>query len=241
MTDSRLLSELLAAVPDEPAFIDTRGVLLEQPELHGDREGCVAVRPGRRLLAAIGRPRAQAFAAALEDIHPEAELVAAGEAIAASRRHLGPEGDLAYLHSPGPGALRGRAADGPGVLLDPSARLDGFSAEIQHEIAALADRSPVGAVLVDGAPVAVCYAAVATERYWDVSIETLEGHRRRGYAEAAFHRLVPEMAARGLQPVWGALASNQASLSLAAKLGFERVGEIVVFSLARESRYDTPW
>jgi GNAT superfamily N-acetyltransferase len=232
MTDTRLLESLLAAVPDEPENIDTRGVLLEEPEIHGDAEGCVAVRPGRRLLVAIGRPCAQAFATALEDLDPEAELVAAGDAMAVSRLHLEMDGDLAYVHSPGSHGLRAPAAGSPAVLLSSSACFDGFSDEIRHEIAALGGRSPVGTALVDGRPVAVCYAAVSTERYWDVSIETLEGHRRRGYAEAAFHRLIPEMAARGLEPVWGALASNVASLSLAAKLGFERVGEIFVFPLA---------
>jgi GNAT superfamily N-acetyltransferase len=237
MSDPGLLEALLAAVPDRPEHVDARGVLLEKPELHGDRDGCVAVRPGRRLLVALGRPHRDAFAAALRDVHPEAELVAAGEAVAAASRHLGVAGDLAYVHSPGSAGLPARLAGAAGVLLDAGvlfdagASLDRFSDEIRHEIAGLAGRFPVGAGVVDGRPVAVCYPAVSTERHWDVSVETLEGHRRRGYAEAAFHRLVPEMAARGLEPVWGALASNAASLGLAAKLGFVRVGEIVVFSL----------
>ena len=30
-------------------------------------------------------------------------------------------------------------------------------------------------------PVSFCYPALRTERWWDISIETLEDHRRRGY------------------------------------------------------------
>ncbi len=39
----------------------------------------------------------------------------------------------------------------------------------------------------------------------------------------------------GLEPAWGALESNVASLALAAKLGFERIGELMLFKLQSHS------
>jgi len=87
----------------------------------------------------------------------------------------------------------------------------------------------VAVVLEEGVPVSLCYPALVTESFWDVTIETVEGYRRGGRAVAAFLRLESEMRDSGLEPVWGALESNAASLALAAKLGFERVGAIRVF------------
>ena len=49
-------------------------------------------------------------------------------------------------------------------------------------------------------------------------------------AASAVAFMVDHMRREGREPVWGALASNTASLRLAAKLGFAPVGEIVVFS-----------
>jgi hypothetical protein len=42
--------------------------------------------------------------------------------------------------------------------------------------------------------------------------------------------MIDLMSRQGREPVWGALASNQPSLRLGEKLGFQPVGEITVFS-----------
>ena len=80
-------------------------------------------------------------------------------------------------------------------------------------------------------PVSFCYAAFETEAFWDISIETLEPHRRRGLTAASALFLIHHMSVKGEAPVWGAADSNLPSLRLAAKLGFEPVDRIVLFAL----------
>ncbi len=46
---------------------------------------------------------------------------------------------------------------------------------------------------------------------------------------------IPELAEQGRMPVWGSLESNTASARLAAKLGFNPVDTIIVFSPAEET------
>ena len=235
MTYADLLASLLETVPDEPALIDTRGVLLERPTLFGDAAGFLAVREGGRLLVASGAPDAETFERARELARPEAELVASGEAIHHVQQHLGCAGEGAHVHAAGPGGLRRDLEKPAAVLLDTAASLDALSADIAREIRDLRGRRPVAAVMEGGVPVSVCYPVMVTERYWDVSIETLPDYRRGGRAGAAFLCLERVMRGKDLEPVWGAVESNAASLALAAKLGFERVGEIRLFSDLRAS------
>jgi hypothetical protein len=79
-------------------------------------------------------------------------------------------------------------------------------------------------------PVSFCYPALRTERWWDVSIETLLEHRRQGHGARAVRTMTRYMWQTGRWPVWGAPADNLASLSLARSLGFEEVGRLAVFS-----------
>jgi RimJ/RimL family protein N-acetyltransferase len=76
----------------------------------------------------------------------------------------------------------------------------------------------------------VCYAGWRTEKWWDVSIDTVEAYRRRGYAARAVRFMIGHMAGLGQAPVWGALESNIASMHLAASLGFVAIDQLAVFS-----------
>lgn len=69
-------------------------------------------------------------------------------------------------------------------------------------------------------PVAFAYVASETGSLWDVSIDTIQSHRRQGYAAAAVLHLMRKMREKGKAAVWGALESNRASASLARRLGF---------------------
>jgi RimJ/RimL family protein N-acetyltransferase len=69
-----------------------------------------------------------------------------------------------------------------------------------------------------------------TETLWDVSIETLEGYRRKGLAARAARTMIRYMRRRGRAPVWGALEANLASRSLAARLGFVENAGVAVFT-----------
>lgn len=79
-------------------------------------------------------------------------------------------------------------------------------------------------------PVAFSYVASETETLWDVSIDTIESHRRRGYAAAAVLHLMQLMKERGKVAVWGAVAGNPASMNLAHRLGFVEVDTLWVVS-----------
>jgi RimJ/RimL family protein N-acetyltransferase len=86
------------------------------------------------------------------------------------------------------------------------------------------------AALAGDRPVAFCYASSVTERWWDVSIDTLEPFRRQGYAAQCVAAGIDRMAQAGKQPVWGAMHSNLPSARLAARLGFRPVDTLVLFS-----------
>jgi hypothetical protein len=79
-------------------------------------------------------------------------------------------------------------------------------------------------------PVAFCYPALRTERWWDISIETLEEYRRQGHASRAVRAMTRHMWESGRSPVWGATIGNVGSLALARRLGFREVGRLSVFS-----------
>ncbi len=57
-------------------------------------------------------------------------------------------------------------------------------------------------------------------------MDTLAGHRRRGYAEWCIACLIRHLRVRGKELVWGAVETNVASMRLAAKLGFAPVDRV---------------
>jgi hypothetical protein len=227
-----LLQQLLEIVPDEPGWVDTRGVLLEGPELFGNLEGWVAVRPDRRVLIAAGRPDRQTIDAARAAAEPKFDALATGEAIGALEEALAMPATCALIHEVGPDGLR-ELSDLPAAdLMAPDAPLDHLSTVFRHELEQVRRRRPVGVVVESGLPVSFCYPTLVTERHWDITIVTLDGYRRGGRACAAFQRVEREMRATGRAPIWGATVENTASLALAARLGFTPVAEVAVFELS---------
>lgn len=140
------------------------------------------------------------------------------------------------LHLLGDTDRLSRVPAGSVRLLGPSDSLDGLPPDLRSELRIAAGRSPIAAGLKDGRPVSFCYAAARTESLWDVSIDTLEGFRRRGHAARCVVFMTRLMEEEGLRPVWGAEEWNRTSLGLAAKLGFSPVDEMVVFRPA-----GAPW
>lgn len=127
---------------------------------------------------------------------------------------------------------RARAPARPGAaaeLVDVSTLGADIPNGLREELLAAAPHSPVAATVFEGRPVAFCYG-VATETLCDLSIDTLEPFRGRGFAGLCVDLLIDVMAERGKQTVWGALLSNHASRRLAEKLGFTPVDEIAVYS-----------
>lgn len=105
--------------------------------------------------------------------------------------------------------------------------IENLDPELRSELELATGVSPIVAALEDGRPVSFCYAGSRTEGLWDISIDTLAGHRRRGHAARCVAYMVEHM--KPLRPVWAAEASNVASLGLAARLGFVPVDELIVF------------
>ena len=116
-------------------------------------------------------------------------------------------------------------------FLDPDRirRLD-VDEELRQELEIGAEGSDIAATFVDDRPVAFCYAGAITETLWDIAVDTVEEHRRRGHAACAVAHMIRHMLARGREPVWQAVEENPASWQLAAKLGFEVVDELVQFT-----------
>jgi hypothetical protein len=63
--------------------------------------------------------------------------------------------------------------------------------ELVDELSDVAEEGVIVVAAFDGTlPVAFSYVASETETLWDVSIDTVESHRRRGYASAAVLHLM---------------------------------------------------
>jgi hypothetical protein len=223
-------------VPDIPRLVETRAMLLGGDcRLFGrpDEGHAVVVAGDGSLAAVIGLPSSAEVAEAAADF--DGELLAEERLTAHVSAALpGWRGEGAVIHAWG--AARPAAPPGlpPTCLLRPADSLEHLPPELRDEIQDARARTAVVVALAeppDGpVPVAFCYAGSETETLWDVSMDTLEPYRRRGFAQAAFLHLAALLAEKGKSPVWGAVDSNVASLRLAARLGFLPVDRLTVFS-----------
>lgn len=134
-------------------------------------------------------------------------------------------GDVSRLPSPAGGGVGPfRAAD---LRATWSEGIPGDLRLFLEEVMVDAD-APAAAAWVGGRPVSFCVASDQTEGLWDISIDTLEGHRRRGHAARCVSWMVGEMRRRGKEPVWAAEETNVASMRLAARLGFVPMDVLVL-------------
>lgn len=225
----------LASMPDLPRWVETRGALLDdRAELFGTEDGGVVKVDDQRFLSVVGEPREDAIRAALDGVGAGWALVCDVEASEHwSSRLAGWTLEVARVHELG--ELRPAVPAIEGLI----ERVEASSTELladlpqplRAEIAAVAGRRPLLAFRVGGRALSFCYAAFETETLWDVSVDTLEEYRRRGLAGACASHLIRHMASKGKRPVWAAVESNDASLGLAARLGFREVDRIAVLEL----------
>jgi hypothetical protein len=92
-----------------------------------------------------------------------------------------------------------------------------FRGWVPGEIAA--GRAPVVAIVVDGAPVSVCFCARLNASAAEAGVETAVSYRGRGFAPrvtAAWARAVRE---RGIVPLYSTSWENRSSLAVARTLG----------------------
>ena len=109
--------------------------------------------------------------------------------------------------------------------------LAGFSevvAEIESGWSSVADfcRHGFGYVAHDGSKiVSWCTAEFLSADHCGTGIETRPDHQRRGLATACASAFVAECVRRGLVAYWDAWATNLPSLTVAERVGFERVAD----------------
>lgn len=180
----------------------------------------------------VGRPDGGAIAAAVARGREGGEVLATPENrshVAAALRDW--NGVSAVLHTLGDTARLPTVPEGS-VRIAPSFEelaSGPLPPDLYSELEEAVEISSVVAAFVDGRAVSFCYAGSQTEGLWDASVDTLEGHRNRGHAGRCAAYMIEHMKRRGKQPVWGAEETNEASLALAARLGFVPVDELVVF------------
>jgi GNAT superfamily N-acetyltransferase len=237
---------LARALPDTPCWVDTRGMLLSgRAEVFAADalDGAFVVRVLSGALAAVsvaGRPSAHAIHQAVDGTTDMTPVLAqldnagyVGDALAACPASVAVQTwtpEHAIVHRLSGVAVSGLAEGAPVRLLGAGEPLDHLPAGLRFEIGHARMIAPVAVAVEDGMPVSFCYPCWTTETLWDVSIDTLDGYRRRGLAARTARFMIDLMRDEGREPVWGAMQSNVASLELARRLGFAAVDEIVVFS-----------
>lgn len=238
--DKAIQGRLVRALPDIPRWVETRSILLsghcEVLGLEDAGEGLSFVvrdtETSSIYVSVVGRPAQSAIAEAVSYGHNEGEVLAVPENYSHVAAALGDWRIVkTVLHALGESPRMPEVPEGS-VRLLPSldaVDLESLPPDLRSELEDAIETSPVSAAYVGGHPVAFCYVGARTESLWDVSIDTLEGYRRRGHAARCVAFMVEHMQREGRRPIWNATASNAASLGLAAKLGFVPVDEMVVF------------
>jgi hypothetical protein len=184
------------------------------------------------LAGVVGEPKANAIREAVDQGSPAHLLFCQFESGPCVTRAL-PEwqGTSVLLHRLGRDAHQRAVKPGTVRLLSRQevSSLETVQADLRTELIIAAQRSPVSAVEVDGAPVCLCYAVSLTEKLWDISIETREPPGEHEYAERCVSFMIAHMRGLGLEPVWGVLDTNEGSLALAESMGFVAVDRSLVF------------
>lgn len=224
---------LAAVLPDLPRWVETRSLLRTGRALLGlgaDGEGAVVVDPRFPSGSIVGRPDPAVLRQSLARVPGDFSLIVQLDALDAARAALADwTVAFAIVHSPGRRFQEGRELE-PGVVLSAPPQ-ERWLSQLPWEIRRYAaDAEAVAVSLAKESVVAVCAAGDVTETLWDVGVDTLPGHRRRGHAAACFRALAAHMASLGRQPVWAAEEDNVASLRLAAKLGFQVVDRLALMS-----------
>jgi GNAT superfamily N-acetyltransferase len=229
---------VIALLPDEPRWVEVRSMLLSGRGhvFHVaslSPPSFVVLEPGTRTGAVVGGPSPaaiQEMASQADEILAEPERV---DWVAHALRGWAYETATLYRLGPSPQLPRGRAHAVTAEEIEAWAEIP---AHLRDELLIEARRgTAIYASFAGDRPAAFCYAGSITETLWDVSIDTLEPYRRRGYATQCVSYVIDRMRESGRQPVWGAYASNVASASLAQKLGFVPVDTVAVFTRPAES------
>ncbi len=187
--------------------------------------------PEMELISVVGFPAKGAILDAVAANSNEAEILATPE----NSKHVAealPDWavSLAKLHIlDGKPSLPATSANVVRLLtLSEIEAMTNLPLDLKNELTSACRYSPIAATIVESTPVSFCYAGSQTESLWDISIDTLAGYRNKGYAAVCVAYMIELMSQQKKQPIWGAYETNEASLRLAAKLGFVAVDTIMV-------------
>ncbi len=232
MPETQLREFALRKLIDRPRWIEARALLLSNHCRVFGTEAGFAIRneaPGGQLAVVVGNPTAETLDAAIRDREP-CEILCALEdeaAVAAHFPNWSREEALLFglrkpelLASPDPCVL----------LLKREHSLRHLPDELRQEIDGAREVRDVWCAFKDGVASSFAYSYWRTEGQCDISIDTVSEFRRLGLAQLAVSELIRRERAHGLEPVWGAMATNVASQQLAGTLGFEQTDTIVLFS-----------
>jgi len=232
MFDPQRIAHALAVLPDSPRWIEARAVLLSGHGAVFGAGGDLVIRndaPGGGIAVAMGRAPEELARSVLGD-RPGRELLCAaedGEHWQRVLRGWSTKGVLLYGLQQAGGLVPPSAAV-ERLTLDHS--LDHLPQELREEIEQALPDHAVWCAFQEGDAAAFAYSHWRTEGWFDISIDTAPAYRRRGLARRAVSELIRRELAAGLQPVWGAMASNTASQRLAASLGFVPVDRMLLLT-----------
>ena len=230
-------SSITPKLPDLPRWVEARSLLLEGAgEIFGLQEEpdlSLSLRdPEARTIFVIGRPDEDAIDAALEKNGRRGEVIAPYEQAAWLANILSgwTSACISVYRLPDLHRLP-ELPNGAVHFLDPAVISQlAIEAELRAELSSGAAGSVIAASFVEQQPVSFCYAGAITESLWDVSIDTVPAHRRKGNAALCATYMIHYMHALGKRPVWQALEDNPASWRLAEKLGFIPADKLVLFT-----------
>jgi ribosomal protein S18 acetylase RimI-like enzyme len=226
-------------LPDLPRWVEARSLLLwESCEIFGlqtEPEPSLVVRdPESESIFVIGTPAVSAIQAAVQ------KNVRGGEVIAPIEQTPGLTEALSewkwtriLVHTlPDPHRLPAAAGGTVGFLDPATIKQLPIDSELKEELESGAEESLIAATFVDQQPVSFCYVGAITESLWDIAIDTLPEHRRKGYAVSCVTHMIHHMRTEGKHPVWQAMEDNPASWGLARKLGFVPMDELALWKIA---------
>lgn len=236
------MNTVLKRVPDVPRWVEARAMLLAgcgRVFERGDELLIRNERPGGQLIVAVTPPSVELLDRALEGRSRSEVLCAAEDEDVLRSRLPGWPSERAVLF--GLTAFDALVPPDPGVRvlghedsldhLEPGLRAEMERARLEGTVFATFDG---GSSATDTSEarraVSFAYAYWKTEGLFDISIDTVASHRRRGLARRAVSELIRYERSAGRSPVWGAMASNRASQQLARGLRFEPVDELAVFT-----------
>ncbi len=109
-----------------------------------------------------------------------------------------------------------------------------LGAALQEELIDAFERSPISATFVESKPVAFCYAASQSSLFWDVSVDTLVEHRRKGLAKQCALHMISLMESKGKQVVWQSFEDNPPSWKLAQSIGLAQTDQLLFFKMQNQ-------